>query len=91
MKNGEQTKPLIVNQQLAVYSFQYDLCDAGYVSHTCGHLHNYAGAHPNGFQHGGRKSTETSGTEFCYKSVNLSLEEIKNIKIILFIIHDLFR
>ena len=34
-------------------------------------------------QHGGRRPTETSVTEFCYKSVNLSLEELKNIKIIL--------
>ena len=29
--------------------------------------------------------------EFCYKSVNLSLEELKNIKIIHFLIHKLFR
>ena len=34
--------------------------------------------------YGGRKPTETSVTEFCYKSVNLSLEELKNIKVILF-------
>ena len=27
--------------------------------------------------YGGRKTTETSATEFCYKSVNLSLEEVK--------------
>ena len=80
----EETKPIIVNQQLAVYSVQYDLWDAGYVSDTRGHLHNHAGAHPNGFQHGGRKPKETSGTEFCYKSVHLSLEKLKNIKIILF-------
>ena len=32
-------------------------------------------------QHGGRKPTEASVTEFFYKSVNLSLEELKNIKI----------
>ena len=44
----------------------------------------YVGAHPYGHQHGGRKPTETSVTEFCYKSVNLSLEELKNIKIVLF-------
>ena len=30
-------------------------------------------------------------TEFCYKRVNISLEELKNIKIILFLIHELFR
>ena len=36
-----------------------------------------AGAHPDG--------------QFCYKSVNLSLEELINIKIILFIIPELFR
>ena len=39
-------------------------------------------AHLDGHQHGGRKPTETSVTEFYYKSVNLSLEELKNIKII---------
>ena len=37
----------------------------------------HVGAHPDGHQH---------GIEFCYKSVNLSLEELKNIKIILFLI-----
>ena len=35
----------------------------------------HVGAHPDGHQHGSRKPTETSVTEFCYKSVNLSLEE----------------
>ena len=39
-------------------------------------------------QHGGRKPTETSVTEFCYKSVNLSHEELKNIKITLFQIQE---
>ena len=33
----------------------------------------HAGAHPDELQHGGRKPTETSVTEFCYKSVNLLL------------------
>ena len=41
------------------------------------------GAHLDGHQHGGRKPAETSVTEFCYKSVNLSLEELKNVTIIL--------
>ena len=45
------------------------------------------GAHPDGHQHGGRTSTETSVTKFCFKNVNLSLEYLKNIKIILFLIH----
>ena len=35
----------------------------------------------------GRKPTETSVAEFCYKSVNLSLEELINIKVILFLTH----
>ena len=39
---------------------------------------------PNGRQHGGRKPAETYVTEFCYKSVNLSLEELKNVTIILY-------
>ena len=41
-------------------------------------------AYPDGHQHGGRKPTdptETSVTKFCYKSVNLSLEGLKNTKI----------
>ena len=42
-------------------------------------------------QHGGRKSTETSVTEFCYKSVNLLLEELINIKVMFFLILELFR
>ena len=48
----------------------------------------HVGAHPDGHQHGGRKPTETSVTVFCHKSVNLSLEELKNIKIILFVIQE---
>ena len=44
----------------------------------------HAGAHADGFQHGGRKPTETSVTEFRYKIVNLLLEELINIKVILF-------
>ena len=36
-------------------------------------------------------ATETSVTEFCYKSVNLFFEELINIKVILFLIHKLFR
>ena len=32
-------KPAIVNQQCVVYKFQCNLCDAGYVGYTRGHLH----------------------------------------------------
>ena len=48
----------------------------------------HVGAHPDGHQHGGRKPTVTSVTEFCYKGVNLSLEELKKIKIMLFPIQE---
>ena len=48
-------------------------------------------AHPDEHEHGGRKQTETSVTEFCYKSVNLFFEELINIKVILFLIHEMFR
>ena len=34
---------------------------------------------------------KTSVTEFWYKCVNLFLEELINIKVILFLIHELFR
>ena len=35
----EEKKPQIVNQQRVVYRFQCDLCDAGYMGYTRGHLH----------------------------------------------------
>ena len=38
----------------------------------------------NGHQHGGRKPAQTSVTEVCYKSLNSSLEELKNVTRILF-------
>ena len=44
----------------------------------------HVGAHADGLQHGGRKQTEASVAEFRYKSVNLSLDELKNNIIILF-------
>ena len=43
-----------------------------------------AGAHLHEFQHGGRKPTETSVTEFCYKSVNLFFEKLTNIIMVVF-------
>ena len=43
---------------------------------------HHAGAHRDGHQHGGGKPAETPVTEFCYKSVNLSLEELKNVTIV---------
>ena len=39
----------------------------------------------------GRKRTETSVTEFCYKSVNLFFEKLIKIKVILLLIHEVFR
>ena len=42
-------------------------------------------------QYGGRKPTETSVTDFCYKSENLFFEKLIHIKVILFLIHELFR
>ena len=41
-----------------------------------------------GHKHGGREVTKTAVVEFCCKSVNLYLEELKNTKIILFPIQE---
>ena len=41
----QETKPLIVNQQCVVYRFQCDLCGAGYVGYTRGHLHERVEGH----------------------------------------------
>ena len=43
--NVKETKPPIVNQQCVIYSFQCDLCDAGYVGFTRGHLYNRVKGH----------------------------------------------
>ena len=43
--NVKETKPLIVNQQCVIYSFQFDLCNAGYVGYTRRHLHNRVKGH----------------------------------------------
>ena len=43
--NVKETKPPIVNQLCAVYDFQCDLCDGGYVGYTRGHLHNHVKGH----------------------------------------------
>ena len=40
---------------------------------------------------GGQNPTEASVTEFCYKTVNLFFEELINIKVVLCLIHELFR
>ena len=40
--------------------------------------------HLHGHQHGGRKPAETSVTEFFYERVNLSLEQLKNVTIVLY-------
>ena len=39
-------------------------------------IRDIPGAHLDELQHGGPKPTETSVTEFCYKSVNSFCEEI---------------
>ena len=41
-------------------------------------------------QHGGRKPTETFVIKFCYKSGNSFFDELINIKVILFLIRELF-
>ena len=51
----------------------------------------HAGAHLDEDQHGGRKPTKTSVTEFWHKTVNLFLEELINIKVIHSIVHELLR
>ena len=51
----------------------------------------HVGAHLDGHQHGHRKLTETSVTDFCYERVNSSLKERMNIKPVPFLIGWLFK
>ena len=48
------------------------------------------GAHVDELQQGRRKPAKTSVTEFFYKSVNLFFEKLIKIRVILFLIHELF-
>ena len=41
----QEVKPDIVNQQCVVYQFKCNLCDAGYVGYTRGHLHERVDGH----------------------------------------------
>ena len=43
--NVKEAKPSIVNEQCVVYKYQCDLCDAGYIGYTRGHLHNRVKGH----------------------------------------------
>ena len=50
----------IVNEQCVVYNFQCDLCNAGYVGYTRGHLHNHVKGHKQ----------QSSGIAKHYKNVH---------------------
>ena len=41
----KEAKPTIVNQQGAVYQMKFNLCDAGYVGCTRGHIHERVDGH----------------------------------------------
>ena len=79
--NMQRLSPRFRSQQL----FLSEICGEMFYPNLLKFVwRRHAGAHLHGHQHGGRKATKTSVTEFCYKSVNLSLEELRNIKITLF-------
>ena len=94
LQSLHSNEPLNSHQE-AIISELTRLEDATTQSHALDYLTTElnirTGAHPDKLQHGGQKPTETSVTEFCYKSVNLLLEELMNSKVILFLILELFR
>ena len=72
--------------------FVYEISEEMFYPNSWGFVwRRHAGPYPDGYQQGGRKPTETTVTEFCYKSVNLFFEKLINTKVILFLIHKLFR
>ena len=91
MKGGKYAKTLAKIQVRGMFRMRdirrnvlpkyIEICKAG----------RHAGAHSDEHQHGGGKPTETSVTEFCYKSVCLFFKKLINIKVILFLLHELFR
>ena len=66
----QRLSPRFRSQQL----FLWEICGETFSSNLQSFVwRRHVGAHLHGHQHGGRKPAETSVTEFCYKSVNLSL------------------
>ena len=89
MKGGTYTKTLAKIQVKGISRIR-DIEEMFYPNLKRFVWRRHAGAHLDELQHGGRKPTETSVTVFGYKSVNLFFEKLINIKIILFLIHELF-
>ena len=90
MKGGKYTKILAKIQVRGIFRIR-DVRRNVYPNLQRFVWRRHAGAHLDGHQHGGRKPTKTSVTEFWYKRVYLFLEELINIKVILLLIHELFR
>ena len=82
----KRLSPRFRSQQFFLWEICGEITEICMRRHAGAHLdgHQHAGAHLDGHQHGGRKLAETSVAEFCYKNVNLSLEEHKNVTIILY-------
>ena len=91
MKGGTYTKTLAKIQVREIFRIR-DIRRKCFTQTYRGMVwRRHAGAQLDELQHGGRKPTETSVTEFCYKSVNIFFEELINIKVMLFLIHELFK
>ena len=90
MKGGTYTKTLPKIQVRGIFRIR-DIRRMFYPNLQRFVWRRHTGAHADELQHGGRKPTETSVTEFCYKSVNLFFEKLINIKVVLFLIHELFK
>ena len=87
MKGGRRPSPRFRSEEYFVYEISKGMFYPNLQRFV---WRRHAGAHPDGHQHDGRKPAETSFTKFCYKSVNLFFEELISIKVILFLIHELF-
>ena len=91
MNGGTCTKILAKNQVRGIFRI-YEVSEEMFYPNLKRFVwRRHAGAHQDELQHGGRKPTETSVTDFCDKSENLFFEKLINIKVILSLIHELFR
>ena len=59
---------IISIEQTSIYASTFRRSVSSKFIEIC--MGRHVGAHPDGHQHGGRKPTETSVNEFCYKSVS---------------------
>ena len=69
-----ESKPSLINEQCVVYEYKCDLCDAGYVGYTCGHLFQRINEHKYSVIAGHTQSEEQRSSWSIYNPQEMPSE-----------------